>query len=65
MEAMRVISADTHVVEPDGLWVQRLDRKLADRAPRVVPCNGWPSLVAPGIEPFALGGCNLTRADRN
>ncbi len=56
MEAMRVISADTHVVEPDGLWVQRLDRKLADRAPRVVPCNGRPSLVAPGIEPFALGG---------
>jgi len=32
MQALRIISADTHVVEPDGLWVERLDRKFRDRA---------------------------------
>jgi uncharacterized protein len=56
MEAMRIISADTHVVEPDGLWVERLEAKFRQRAPRVVPNNGRPCLVAPGIEPFPLGG---------
>jgi predicted TIM-barrel fold metal-dependent hydrolase len=56
MTSLRVISADSHVVEPDGLWVQRLDRKFRDRAPRVVENNGRPSLVAPGIDPFPLGG---------
>ena len=27
-------SADSHVLEPDDLWVQRLPKRLADRAPR-------------------------------
>jgi predicted TIM-barrel fold metal-dependent hydrolase len=44
------------VVEPQGLWMERLEAKFKDRAPRVVPNHGRPSLVAPGIEPFALGG---------
>jgi hypothetical protein len=56
MEGMRIISADTHVVEPDGLWVERLAARFAEKAPRVVPHNGQPCLVAPGIEPFPLGG---------
>jgi uncharacterized protein len=36
MENMRIISADSHVVEPADLWETRLDLKYRDRAPRIV-----------------------------
>ena len=45
MVGMRIISADTDVVEPDGLWIQRLDAKLRDKAPRVVPVADIPDAV--------------------
>jgi uncharacterized protein len=32
----RLISADSHVVEPPDLWLKRIDRRYLDRAPRVV-----------------------------
>jgi predicted TIM-barrel fold metal-dependent hydrolase len=58
MSALDVISADSHVLEPAGLWMERVDKRLRERAPRVEPVNGVPSLVAPGsgIQPFALTG---------
>jgi predicted TIM-barrel fold metal-dependent hydrolase len=31
-----MISADSHVIEPRNLWVERVDKKFRDRAPRVV-----------------------------
>ena len=31
-----VISADSHVQEPDELYTERLDTKFRDRVPRVV-----------------------------
>ena len=31
-----MISADSHVIEPRNLWVERIDKKFRDRAPRVV-----------------------------
>jgi len=34
---MKIISADSHVMEPGDLWVERMDAKFRDRAPRVVP----------------------------
>ena len=36
MVPRRVISADSHMTEPADLWVERLDRKYRDVAPRVV-----------------------------
>ena len=33
---MRVVSADSHMMEPADLWQTRLDTKYRDRAPRVV-----------------------------
>jgi predicted TIM-barrel fold metal-dependent hydrolase len=36
MANLRIISADSHVVEPADLWETRLDRKYRDQAPRVV-----------------------------
>lgn len=32
----QVISADSHVVEPLGLWTERADRRFRDRVPRLV-----------------------------
>lgn len=32
----KLISADSHVVEPPDLWVKRIDRRYLDRAPRGV-----------------------------
>jgi len=42
MAALRVISADSHMMEPAELWVGRLDRKFRDRARRVVKNEGKP-----------------------
>jgi predicted TIM-barrel fold metal-dependent hydrolase len=36
MEALKYISADSHVVEPADFWVTRLDKKFQDQAPRVI-----------------------------
>lgn len=35
MPAPRIISADSHVSEPPNLWLERMDRKYRDRAPRI------------------------------
>ncbi|HJU28747.1 MAG TPA: amidohydrolase family protein [Candidatus Binataceae bacterium] len=58
MPAQRVISADSHMTEPGDLWVQRLDRKYRDNAPRVVKNEreSGPAylFVGPGIHPLAV-----------
>jgi len=33
----KMISSDSHIVEPPDLWTERMDRAFKDRAPRVVP----------------------------
>jgi predicted TIM-barrel fold metal-dependent hydrolase len=57
MASLRVISADSHVIEPGDLWTQRLGKAFQDRAPRVglnpIGAGYW--LTAPGINPFPLG----------
>jgi uncharacterized protein len=35
LDEIRIIDADTHVVEPPDLWTSRLPAKWADRSPRV------------------------------
>jgi hypothetical protein len=32
----KFVSADGHVQEPPNLWVERMDRRFRDRAPRIV-----------------------------
>src|SRR5579872_4672419 len=50
-----VISADSHVMEPAGLWTERLDRKFQDQAPKVAQQeDGSYRFVAPGIHPFPV-----------
>ena len=36
MDNLTIISADSHMVEPPNLWVDRIDRKYRDRAPHTV-----------------------------
>ncbi|MCE2463799.1 MAG: amidohydrolase family protein [Dehalococcoidia bacterium] len=36
MAGYRIISADSHVVEPDDLWLNRIEPEFKDRVPRVV-----------------------------
>jgi predicted TIM-barrel fold metal-dependent hydrolase len=36
MAICKLISADSHVNEPADLWLERMDRKFRDRAPRIV-----------------------------
>jgi predicted TIM-barrel fold metal-dependent hydrolase len=52
---MRVISADSHTVEPADLWTSRLDRKFKDKAPHVEQQGNAAVLVAPGMRPFRVG----------
>ncbi|MGH7931636.1 MAG: amidohydrolase family protein [Candidatus Binataceae bacterium] len=58
MASLRVVSADSHMTEPANLWVERLDKKYRDNAPRVVK-NEKPNgpaylFVGPGIHPLAV-----------
>jgi len=56
MPEARVVSADSHVMEPAELWTEGLDRRFRDRAPRVVKQKqGAPYLfVAEGTNPFPV-----------
>ena len=58
MAGMRVISADSHMMEPADLWEIRLDHKFSDRAPKVVKNERGKGFmfVAPGVRPFPVAG---------
>jgi len=32
----KLISSVSHIVEPPGLWMDRMDRRFRDRGPRVI-----------------------------
>src|SRR5262252_3247296 len=36
MTDYRIISADSHFVEPPNMWAERIDKKFRDRAPHTV-----------------------------
>ncbi len=56
---MRIVSADSHVMEPADLWLERLEPKFKERAPRVI--EGYQGrkghfFVVEGIRPFPVAG---------
>ena len=56
----RVISADSHVIEPYDLWDARVPAQFGDRLPRLVREEATDRLVCPGLDlpPIAmLAGC--------
>ncbi len=58
MPALRVISADSHVMEPADLWATRLDARWRAQAPRVLKNEDGPgySFVAPGLPRQPVAG---------
>src|ERR1700728_3487116 len=56
MASNRVISADSHAMEPADLWTTRLDANLRDKAPRVVETSKGHLFSAPGVRPFPVAG---------
>jgi predicted TIM-barrel fold metal-dependent hydrolase len=58
MADLRLISADSHVMEPLGFWEERLDQQFRDRAPKVVTRPDGKGLIftAPDINPFPVAG---------
>ena len=56
MASNRVISADSHAMEPADLWTSRLDEKFRDQAPRVVETSKGHLFSAPGVRPFPVAG---------
>jgi predicted TIM-barrel fold metal-dependent hydrolase len=64
--AERIVSADSHVIEPADLWTSRIERRFGDRAPRVVKQVGshhGDFFVAEGLRPFPVAGFAVAGAD--
>ena len=59
MAAYRIISADSHFVEPPSMWAERVDKKFRDRAPHTVRgLNGREGefFVCENISPVPVAG---------
>lgn len=52
----RVISADSHMVEPPDLWTERLDKKYRDAAPKVEETRGGFMFGGGGSTLFPVAG---------
>ena len=50
----KVISADSHIMEPPGLWPERLDHPFRDRTPRAVH-----DLYANAAKPYGIALGNV------
>src|SRR5260370_35437916 len=55
---MRVISADSHMMEPADLWESRLDSKFRERSPKAVKSESGKGylFIAPGVRPCPVAG---------
>lgn len=45
----KLVSADSHIVEPPDLWTSRMDRRFRDRAPRIEPGEKGDEFICEGI----------------
>ena len=53
-DLIRVHSADSHLIEPDDLWVQALPRAQADRAPRFERDAKYETIYLDGVQQMRL-----------
>lgn len=64
----KLVSADSHIVEPPDMWQERIDRRFADRAPSIVKGEKTDYFVvdraAPGAEIEPGGGIGLLATKR-
>ena len=57
MAEHRIISADSHFVEPPNMWAERIDKQFRDRAPHTVRgLNGREGefFVCENVNPFPV-----------
>ena len=59
MVKYRVVSADSHVVEPADLWELRIEPRFRERAPRVGRVGEREAFVIDGLEPEFVGALGL------
>ena len=55
MPEYRVISSDSHIIEPETLWEERIDRRFKDRGPRLLHEAEADQWVCDGLRFGALG----------
>jgi predicted TIM-barrel fold metal-dependent hydrolase len=66
MDAQKILSADSHVIEPADVWTARIDKRFLDRAPRVIKHAGSREgdfFVAEGLRPFPVAGFAVAGVD--
>src|SRR3546814_12788151 len=51
----KILSSDSHVIEPWFLWRERLPKKFRDRAPRLVQGEDGDKLVCEDVEMTPIG----------
>ena len=56
MGSYRVISSDSHIVEPPDLWTTRMDASFRDRAPHVVAVGDDDVWMVEGYQAGSFGG---------
>jgi predicted TIM-barrel fold metal-dependent hydrolase len=67
-DAPRMISADSHVVEPPDLWTERIDKRFRARAPRVVSNAGGmkgDSFVCEELPPIPVASVAVAGVDES
>ena len=55
MTEYKVISSDSHIIEPENLWEERIDRRFKDRAPRLLHEAEADQWVCDGLRFGAIG----------
>lgn len=66
MAAQRILSSDSHVVEPAEVWSGRIERRFADRGPRIIhEHNGRKGdfFTAEGLTPFPIAAFAVAGVD--
>jgi predicted TIM-barrel fold metal-dependent hydrolase len=66
MDAQKILSADSHVIEPADVWTSRIDKRFLDRAPRVIKRTAnreGDFFVAEGLRPFPVAGFAVAGVD--
>jgi predicted TIM-barrel fold metal-dependent hydrolase len=66
METERILSADSHVIEPADVWTARIEKRFLDRAPRVIKHSGdrdGDFFVVEGLKPFPVAGFAVAGVD--
>ena len=56
MPIEKMISSDTHIIEPPDLWTERIEPSLRDRAPRIVEQDGEQWWVCEGQRGLSFAG---------